>query len=173
MADQHPEEWEFLCARASVERDPQVLVKLVTRINYLLGQKEARLQGKPATEPSVYVFQIAYDEVLLITRAELLAQNGCSVSSALGNEDAKRILANGGDYRVFLLGHAAPRNEREEMAKWLKLNFPRAKVVAVIPDNDPAVTNADLNFTLNGPEAWLAAITSTLAEDGLAKGTAS
>jgi hypothetical protein len=38
------------------------------------------------------VFQIAYDEALLIARAELLEERGYEVGSVLGNEEAQRVL---------------------------------------------------------------------------------
>jgi len=39
------EEWQTLCDQAAKEQDPQRLLELVKRINYLLEQKEQRLIG--------------------------------------------------------------------------------------------------------------------------------
>ena len=88
------------------------------------------------------VFQIAYDETLLITRSELLKNRGYEVSSALGNDGAKRILDRRERYRLFIVGHAAPRETREEMVRSLKANFPNTKILVVNPPSS-AILRAD------------------------------
>jgi hypothetical protein len=159
----HREEWQVLCSQAAVEQDPAKLLKLIARINELLEAKRTRLEGKsldPAQWRGHKIFQIAYDEILLITRAELLKKRGYEVSSVLGNEDARRVLSKGGDYRVFLVGHAAPQQERQEMARWIRNNFPQAKILALNYPEIGRLPEADFNFILNGPEEWLATIGS-------------
>lgn len=84
------------CQRTSVERDREKLVRPIRRINELLEAKNRRLQPssvKPVSKCNG-IFQIAYHEMLLIARAELLKDRGYEVSSALGNDHAKRVLAN-------------------------------------------------------------------------------
>jgi hypothetical protein len=163
---EHLEEWEILSARAAIEQDPEKLLKLVERINQLLELKRCRLEGhKFAGEGrrGRRVFHIAYDEMLLISRAELLEERGYEVTSVLGNNDAKRVLENGrGTYRIFLIGHAAPAEDRKEIVQWIKSRFPAAKVVAL---NDPKIilAEADFNFVINGPEGWLGAVESFAA----------
>ena len=39
----NPERWTELCRQASVERDPRKLLQLVTEINRLLAERQARL----------------------------------------------------------------------------------------------------------------------------------
>jgi hypothetical protein len=39
------EDWQKLCDEAAKEQDPQRLLELVKRINFLLEQKEQRLLG--------------------------------------------------------------------------------------------------------------------------------
>ena len=163
----HEEEWEVLVARAAGEQNPGKLLKLINRINQLLDQKRSRLLGKPfpgEARRGKRVFQIAYDEMLLISRAEILEQRGYEVISVLGNEDARTVLTRGGQYRIFLIGHAAPKAEREEMVRWVKATFPGAKVVALNPKkNGGPIPDADFNFVINGPEGWLAAISNEAA----------
>lgn len=106
------------------------------------------------------IFQIAYDEMLLITRGELLKRRGYEVSSVLGNEAAKRALDKRQTYYLFIVGHDAPRETREDMVRWLKTNFPGTKVLALNPPYQTKLTEADYNFHLNGPEEWLAAVAS-------------
>ncbi len=159
MSDQQ-EEWLELCRQASVEQDREKLFGLVCRINELLEAKDKRLRPhdvKP-TSKGDGVFQIAYDEMLLVTRAELLTNRGYEVSSALGNDGAKRILGKRERYRLFIVGHAAPRETREEMIGWLKANFPDTKILALNPPHQAKLAEADYNLLLNGPEEWLSVV---------------
>jgi hypothetical protein len=48
MQENH-ERWMELCAQAAVEQDHEKLLELTREINRLLGEKEQRLQKKPAT----------------------------------------------------------------------------------------------------------------------------
>ena len=47
MQDESKERWYELCARATVERDPEKLMALVEEINKLLSEKERQLKGLP------------------------------------------------------------------------------------------------------------------------------
>jgi hypothetical protein len=80
------------------------------------------------------VFRIAYDEMLLISRAELLKSRGYEVSSALGNDGAKRIL---------------DKRERYRMVRWLKAHFPNTKILVVNPPSSAILAGADYNVMLN------------------------
>ena len=77
------------------------------------------------------VFQIAYDEMLLFTRSEMLRQAGYDVTSVLGNAAAKHALTRGQEYSLFIVGRDAPVKTREEMVTWLKENFPTVQVLAL------------------------------------------
>jgi hypothetical protein len=154
------EEWMELCRQASVEQDREKLYRLVCRINELLEAKDKRLRSG-ATEPQSdgkRVFQIAYDERLLVSRAALLKNRGYQVSSALGNDDAKRILDTRERYRIFIVGHTAPNETREDMIRWLKANFPTTKILVVNPPSSAILEGADYNVVLNGPEEWLSIV---------------
>lgn len=160
------EKWEELCRRAATEQDPEKLLRLTSRIIELLEAKEKRLQRKivkVASQKGNRVFQIAYDEMLLITRAQLLKSRGYEVTSVLGNEDAKRMLDTSQSYRLFIVGHAAPRETREQMVRWLKTNFPGTKVLALNPPYHSNLPGADYNVALNGPDEWLAAVADAAA----------
>jgi hypothetical protein len=157
------EEWLELCQQASVEQDREKLFQLIRRINELLEGKDRRLQPssvKPVSKGSA-IFQIAYDEMLLVRRAELLKSRGYEVSSALGNDDARRSLANNGGCRLFIVGHAAPRETREEMVRWLKRNFPHIRILALNPPHQANLAEADYNLVLNGPEEWLSIVANS------------
>jgi len=76
------------------------------------------LSAKRRAKP--LIFQIAYDEILMASRAELLKADGFTVISALGNEAAKLALATPEDFSLFIMGHSAAPNVRREMAEWIK-----------------------------------------------------
>lgn len=101
------------------------------------------------------IFQVAYDEALLVTRAELLKSRGYLVKSALGNEEAKEMLSNASGYHLFIVGHAAANQTREEMAAWLRQKFPAARILALNPPYHSELASADYNVRQNGPEVWL------------------
>jgi hypothetical protein len=93
--------------------------------------------------------------MLLISRAELLKNPGYEVSSVLGNDDAQRVLANHERYRLFIVGHAASRETREEMVRWLKGKFPHTRILVLNPPQQANLAEADYNLVMNGPEEWL------------------
>jgi hypothetical protein len=101
------------------------------------------------------IFQVAYDEQLMATRAELLKSHGYAVVSALGNEAAQAALATPRDYALFILGHAASPKARKEMADWLKAKFPKIGILALNPPYQQQLEPADYNVVLNGPDEWL------------------
>jgi len=157
------EEWMELCRQASVEQDREKLFGLVCRINELLEAKDKRSRSGAAEPQAERVFQIAYDEMLMVSRAEVLKNRGYEVSSALGNDGAKRILDTRERYRIFIVGHAAPKETREDMVRWLKANFPTTKILVVNPPSSAILAGADYNVVLNGPEEWLLIVANTVA----------
>lgn len=95
------------------------------------------------------MFQIGYDEKEINARAELFRRVGHEVISVPDNEAAKRVLASVRNVDVFVVGHAAPEQTRNEMVDWLKTNFPEAKIVALIPSAAGHVPRADYNIVIN------------------------
>jgi len=138
-----------ISAVVSKQKDP---FDLVTKAKALLG---AKIRSKR-------VFQIAYAVPLMVTRAELLKRRGYEVASALGNESAKMDLKDGEPYDLFIVGHAAPQEERAEMVRWLKEKYPAAKVLALRPPYDPQLDVADFNVLENGPDDFLSAVATAL-----------
>src|SRR5207245_49614 len=101
------------------------------------------------------VFQIGYDEKDLNARAELFRRCGHQVMSVAENEAAKRALTSIQNVDVFVVGHTAPEETRKEMVDWLKANFPKIKVVALIPSASRPLASADFNIVLNDWDEWL------------------
>lgn len=108
------------------------------------------------------VFQIAYDEGLMVTRELLLERLGYEVVSVFGDEAARRMLSGEGRrYDLFIVGHNAPHLSRVDMVRWLKENFPGVRVLSLNPPHI-RVSNADYNVLLNGPEEWLRVVASAI-----------
>ena len=101
------------------------------------------------------VFQIGYDERELNARAELFRRCGHQVISVADNEAAKQALRSTQNVDVFVVGHTEPEETRKEMVDWLKTNFPKVKIVALIPSANRQVPRADYNIVLNDWDEWL------------------
>ena len=107
------------------------------------------------SSPKRIIFQIGYDEKELNVRAELFRRFGHEVVSVADNEAAKRALASTHNVDVFVVGYAAPEQTRREMVDWLKTNFPRVKIVALIPFGNRHLESAHYNVVLNDWDEWL------------------
>jgi hypothetical protein len=106
------------------------------------------------------MFQIGYDEKELKVRAQLFRCCGHEVISVPDNKAAKRALGSIHSVDVFIVGHAAPEQTRKEMVDWLKTNFPKVKIVALIPSADRQLPCADHNVVLNDWDEWLCLLTA-------------
>ena len=111
--------------------------------------------------PKRVVFQIGYDEKELNARAELFRRVGHEVMSVADNDAAKSALASIDHIDVFVVGHTASEQTRKEMVDWLKANFPKVKVVALIPFASRQVVRADYNILLNDWDALQSLLAAT------------
>ena len=59
---------------------------------------------------------------------------------------------------LFIVGHTAPEQTREEMVAWLRANYPKVKIVALNPSKDRQLTGVDYNVLLNDHNEWLSLI---------------
>ena len=102
------------------------------------------------------VFQISYDDDKGSAARETLFRSfGHEVVSVADNEAAKHALAAISNVDVCILGHTAPEQTRKEMVDWLKVNFPKAKIVALIPSAVPELLCADYNVPQSDWAAWV------------------
>ena len=111
--------------------------------------------------PKRIMFQIGYDEKELNARAELFRRAGHEVISVVDNDAAKNALASMNNVDVFVVGHTAPEPTRKEMVDWLKANFPKVKVIALIPSANRQLAHADYNVVLNEWDEWLSLLAAT------------
>jgi len=108
------------------------------------------------------IFQIAYDEKLLAMRAEQLTANGYEMTSVVGNEAAETALGSGQEYDLFIVGHAAPEETRIEMVGWLKMKYPKARILALNPPDCECLDGADYNVPQNVPAELLPTVSAAL-----------
>lgn len=104
------------------------------------------------------VFQIAYTEQLRVARAELLRRHGYGIVSVIGNESAKVLLSSIQHYDLFIVGHAAPEQSRNEMVAWLRVKYPNVRILALNPPLEQ-LSGADYNTILDSSEEWLSLVT--------------
>ena len=108
------------------------------------------------------IFQIAYDLGLLRVREVALAEQGFSVNSALGNTDARRVLAEDAPYDAFLIGWSATSSERKSIVSWLKQRWPAITVIALHDPYQEPTPGADVAATYDTPEGWIGAVKTAL-----------
>ena len=113
------------------------------------------------SQPKRIMFQIGYDQREMNARAELFRRVGHEVISVADNEAAKRALSSIRSVDVFVVGYTAPEPTRKEMVDWLKENFPKVKIVALIPSANHQLPHADYNIVLNDWDEWISLLAAT------------
>jgi hypothetical protein len=102
------------------------------------------------------VFQIGYEDYRgSAARESLFRSFGHEVISVEDNEAAKSALASIPLVDVFILSHTATDQARKEMLDWLKVNFPTARIIALIPSASPELLGADYNVPQRDWPAWV------------------
>ena len=125
--------------------------RVVAQINVPLAAQRA----------SRRIFQIAYTQELALEREEVLVHRGYNVTTVIGNESAKSVLASTPPFDLFILGHGASEQFRKEMIRWLRERYPNTKMISLNPFHQ-RLDDADYNVLLDGPETWLPAVSSAL-----------
>lgn len=109
------------------------------------------------------MFQIGYDEKELNVRAELFRRFGHEVISVPDNETAKHALTSTHNVDVFIVGYQASDQTRKEMVDWLKKNFPKVKIVALVPSTNQQLRRADYNIVLGDWDELLSLLAATVS----------
>jgi hypothetical protein len=146
----------WLAAAASIET-AEARVKRFPPGEYVIIADEPTVKRISIKSPAKQiVFQISYDDDRgAAARETLLRSFGHEVISVADNDAAKRVLASIPNVDVFVLSHIAREETREEMVDWLKVNFPKAKIVALIPSASPQLLCADYNVPQSDWAAWV------------------
>jgi hypothetical protein len=146
----------WLAAAASMET-AEARVKRLPPGEYVIIADEHTVKRISIKSPAKQiVFQISYeDDRGSAARETLFRSFGHEVISVANNDAAKRVLALIPNVDVFVLSHTGPEETREEMVDWLKVNFPKAKIVALIPSASPELLCADYNIPQSDWAAWV------------------
>jgi len=108
------------------------------------------------------VFDITYDEQVGAARTKILRRHGYDVISVVGNETAKVILSLPQQCDLFIVGHAAPEEDRKEMVAWLRMKYPGVRILALNSPKVSELPGVDYNVKINGPETLLPLIAGAL-----------
>ncbi len=145
----------WLAAAASMET-AEARVKGLPPGTYVISDQRTARRISIQSPAKQIVFQISYDDDEGSAARETLFRSfGHEVVSVGDNDAAKRALASISNVDVFILGHAAPEQTRKEMVDWLRVNFPKARIVALIPSAVPELLSADYNVPQSDWTAWV------------------
>lgn len=104
------------------------------------------------------IFQVAYGDTLA-ARARVLCRDGYDVTSVLGNEKAKYVLARHPFCDLFVVGHRATERVRSEMVRWLRENYPSTRIVA-LNMRGHVIDGLRYNAPYDSAAAWLPMISA-------------
>ncbi len=146
----------WLAAAASMESAEAHVKRLPPGTYVIISDQRAAKRISIQLPAKQIVFQISYDDDKGSAARETLFRSfGHEVVSVADNNAAKHALASISNVDVFILGHTAPEQTREEMVDWLKASFPKAKIVALIPSAVPELLCADYNVPQSDWAAWV------------------
>lgn len=111
------------------------------------------------------IFQIAYGNALS-SRAHLLYRHGYDATSAGGNERAKHVLCMHSPCDLFVIGDAAPEQVRLEMVRWLRVNYPGTRILALNPPQFPGFDSLRYNAPNEPANGWLKLMSSAVHQSG-------
>jgi CheY-like chemotaxis protein len=77
------------------------------------------------------ILHVEFDRVLLATRHALLETAGFEVISCFSGMAAREVSTGNARFDLFLIGHAAPIDERTDLVTWIRAHFPRIAIVAL------------------------------------------
>lgn len=143
--------------------------------NAVVWIQRALAEAKPtaigADDSSKNVFLIAYSYELMVKRAAILRASGYGVTSVVGNEAAKVVLAaSSREYDLFIISPAAPEQVRLHMAHWLSREYPRIRILALNPGDNEKLDTLKYNANDNLPDVWLPMVATAASDRGLLAG---
>ncbi|HYL83029.1 MAG TPA: hypothetical protein VE263_02245 [Candidatus Angelobacter sp.] len=156
LKEQQDGSLRWLAAAASMEGAEARVKKLPPGKYVIISDQRAAKRISIQSPVKQMVFQIGYDDERGSAAREVLFRSfGHEVLSVVDNDAAKGALASISKVDVFILGHTAPEPTRKEMIDWLKANFPKAQIVALIPSASPELLRADYNVPQSDWAAWV------------------
>jgi CheY-like chemotaxis protein len=106
------------------------------------------------------ILYISYDEQVLIARRALLEREGYVVTSALGFKEAMAACA-GGDFHLFILGHAVPQGDKDRLIALFRKNC-SAPILSLWRRNEPVLDTANYVAFSEDPAQFLMSVAKIL-----------
>lgn len=100
------------------------------------------------------VVQVEFSPSLLVEREAILKRHGCPVVSLLGSTNARSLDLPDSGIGVVVIGHGAPRLERESLISYFRELLPGIPVVALLRSTDTPFADADSNCPADNPPFW-------------------
>ena len=94
------------------------------------------------------ILHVEFDRTLLAVRHALLESAGFEVISCFSGLATREVSTATAPFDLFLIGHAAPVAERNELVAWMKSNFPRTTVVVLRPRETDSSPIGDVTTTV-------------------------
>jgi hypothetical protein len=109
------------------------------------------------------VLQIEFSPSLLSEREAVLKRQGYPVIFILGSSKARNVDVSAPGMGVVVVGHGAPRLERESLIAYFRELLPGIPIVALLRRTDAPFSGADFNCPADNPPLWERTVISALA----------
>jgi hypothetical protein len=110
------------------------------------------------------VVQVEFSPSLLAEREAILKRHGCLVVSLLGSSNARSLELPDSGIGVVVIGHGAPRLERESLISYFRERLPGIPVIALLRSTDAPFAGADSNCPADNPPLWERTVIQALAK---------
>ena len=100
------------------------------------------------------ILQIEFSPGLLEHRATILRRYGCTGMSIYGFDEAQAFNPVAHNVGVVVIGHGAPREEREQLVPLFREKVPNTRIVYLLGYTDKPFPEADFNVPADNPVLW-------------------
>jgi hypothetical protein len=108
------------------------------------------------------ILQIEFAPGILAERDAILKSRGHQVISILGANNARNTNVSDSGIGVVVIGHGAPRAEREQLISYFRNKLPGVPIVVLLRSTDGPFADADFNCPADDPPLWEKTVTGTL-----------
>ena len=106
---------------------------------------------------------IEYRSGLLEVRQEILEFLGHPIIAARGGAAAKDLDLTSASLGVIVIGHRAPREEREDLIRHFRSTVANVPILALMARDDGAFEGVDYNCPADEPDLWIRIVQMVLA----------
>jgi DNA-binding response OmpR family regulator len=110
---------------------------------------------------SILILSISYDQALLLTRQLMLEAQGYQVVSALGYKDAEKKCTSDETYRLLVIGHSIPLEDKQALMELFRARA-RGPVVSLLRRGETLMDGADHHVSPVDPKALVEEIVKTV-----------